>query len=307
MNEEIDPAETLSQLGYAAKSGGKWKAAAIVLLLLFIAALGSAIFMAKRWSDAQSKTLSMERQLKEATTRLSTAEAKSAELSSLLADKQAENERLREEWASQVKTLTTEHDAQLQRTYGQMNEIVYDSRKTLAYIGDIETRLRKGQKIDQTEAVKLKNVISGLSFLYEQYKKPMSQFRELDHYISRQLASIPDESKVDPKETTPPLQRIFKNKQFKEAQATYHKTQGKTETLLQAKSQVQAAYSRAQAQMSSLNFDKNKYLTELDNMVKSNEASAQEVEDFFENSKEILKIHDKIMNLKPTEQPDVKP
>ncbi len=46
--------------------------------------------------------------------------------------------------------MKKEHSEQLQRTYAQMNEIIYDSRSTLEYIGDIETRLRSGQKSTAT-------------------------------------------------------------------------------------------------------------------------------------------------------------
>ncbi len=306
MSEDYDPAEALSELGYGQKSGIGGKVTIIVLILLFLAATGAAIFLAKNWSDEQSRMLVIERQLNEASDKLSQAEVKNGELSSLLADKQAENERIKEEWASQIETLKTQHTGQLQRTYGQLNEIVYDSRKTLAYIGDVETRLRTGQNIDKEEAAKLTSVINGLAFLYEQYKKPMAEFREVDRYISQQLASIPESG--DPKESTPALQRLFKNKQFKEAQATYNQDKGKKEALIKAKVEVQAAYARAQSQMRSLDFDKNKYLLQLDKIVESNQNSAQDVEDFFNSSKEILKIHDKIMNIKPPEPPaTVKP
>ncbi len=308
MSEDYDPAEALSELGYGKKSGSGGKVAIILLLILLLAAIGATVYLAKRWSGTQTEMLVIKRQLTEASDKLSEADVKNGELSSLLAEKQAENERLKEEWASQIETLKAQHTGQLRRTYGQLNEIVYDSRKTLAYIGDVETRLRAGQNIDKEEAAKLSNVINGLAFLYEQYKKPMAEFREVDRYLSRQLAAIPQSSNIDPKETTPALQRIFKNKQFKEAQATYNQDKGKKEALVKAKAEVQAAYARAQTQMRALNFDKNKYLAQLDKIVESNQNSAQDVEDFFNSSKEILKIHDKIMNIKPPQPPaDVKP
>ncbi len=307
MNEEFDPADTLSELGYSNKKKSGGSAVTIVLTVLLLASIGAAIYMAKRWSDAQSEMLVIDRQLKEASKKLSKLEVTNNELSSLLAAKQAENERLKEEWTAQVETLNTQHKDQLQRTYGQMNEIVYDSRKTLTYIGDIETRLRGGQNIDAEEAKKLASVVNGLAFLYEQYKKPMAEFREVDQYISRQLAEIPASSDLDPKETTPPLKRLFKNKEFKEAQATYNQDKGKKEALVSARSTVRAAYSRAQSQLKALDFDKNKYLIQLDKIVDSNLASAQDLENFFKNSKEILKIHSKIMNIEAPTLPILKP
>ncbi|HQZ27514.1 MAG TPA: hypothetical protein PK648_05150, partial [Verrucomicrobiales bacterium] len=199
MSEDYDPNKTLEEYGYSRP--GKGKTVAIVLLtILLLAAAGVAVFIGKLWSEEQSKVLTLEQQVKSMSTRVSEMENKNAELSSLLADKQAETERITEEWRAQVETMKTQHGEQLQRTYAQMNEIVYDSRKTLSYIGDIETRLRSGQAIDQQEAAKLSSVINGLAFLHQQYSKPLNEFRELDRYFATQLSAIPANA-VDPVET----------------------------------------------------------------------------------------------------------
>lgn len=305
MSEEYDPDKTLEEFGY--KPQGKGKTIVIVLLLVLLAAAGGAIYyVGNLWSGEQSKVLGLEQQMKTVTVRISELENKNAELSSLLADKQAETERMREEWTTQVETLKTQHKDQLQRTYAQMNEVVYDSRKTLAYIGDIETRLRDGQNIDVTEAAKLSSVINGLAFLHEQYKKPMGEFRELDSYFSGQLASIPSTA-VDPIDSTPLAKRIFKNKQFKEERAEYYQNQGKRSALTEARGRVASAYRSAQQQMQSLSLDINTYLSQLDKIVESNERSAADVDEFFSKSKEILKIHDKIMSIDPPKPDLVKP
>lgn len=305
MTEEYDPEKALEEYGY--KKPGKGKTVVIVLLLLLLVAAGGAIwFVGQLWSEEQSKVLTYERQLKDVTARISELENTNAELSSLLADKQAESERIQEEWSTQVETLKAQHKQQLQRTYAQMNEIVYDSKSTISYIGDIETRLREGQNLDAAEAAKLTSVINGLAFLHEQYKKPMNEFRELDRYFSSQLASIPS-TQVDPIESTPLAKRIFKNKQFKEERAQYFQNQGKRSALTEARSRVSSAYNSAQQQMKKLSLDINTYLAELDKLVESNERSAEDVENFFNTSKEILKIHDKIMSIQPPKTSTVRP
>jgi len=305
MSEVYDPNKALEEYGYG--KPGRGKTVAIVLLsLLVLAAGGAAGFLGKLWSDEQSKVLTFEQQVKDLSNRVSETENKNAELSSLLADKQAETERIVEEWSTQVETLKKQHAEQLQRTYGQMNEIVYDSRKTLAYIGDIETRLRSGQKIDQDEAAKLSGVINGLAFLHQQYGKPLNEFRELDRYFSRQLSSLP-ENAVDPLESTPLGQRIFKNKEFKEERAEYFEKQGRRSAIVEAKSAVASAYASAQRQMADISLDINQYLAQLQQIVDSNNANAAEVDTFFATSKEILKIHDKIMSIEPPAAPTIQP
>ena len=105
MSTDYDPDETLAAYGYGSKPG-KGKTIAIVLLtLLLLAAAGGAGFLGKLWSDEQSKSLDLERQVKTFQTVVSELEGKNAGLSSLLADKQAESERLQQEWTTQVETL----------------------------------------------------------------------------------------------------------------------------------------------------------------------------------------------------------
>ncbi len=306
MNDQYDPEKALEMYGYG--KPGKGKTIAIVLLaILFLAAVATAGFLGRFWSEEQSKTLTIEQQVKSISSRVSELENRNAELSSLLADKQAETERITEEWSKQVETLKKEHSEQLQRTYSQMNEIVYDSRSTLAYIGDIETRLRAGQKIDKDEAAKLSGVVNGLAFLHQQYSKPLNEFRELDRFFAKQLSTLPADA-VDPIETTPLGKRIFKNKEFKEERADYFENQGRRSALVEAQTVVATAYAAAQRQMSSISLDMNQHLAQLEQVIASNETSGAEVDAFFEKSKEILKIHDRIMNIEPTKTvPPVQP
>jgi uncharacterized protein YukE len=306
MSTDYDPNETLAAYGYGSKPG-KGKAITIVFLsLLSIAAAIGAGFLGKLWSDEQSKSLDLERQVKTFQTVVSELEGKNAGLSSLLADKQAESERLQQEWTTQLETLKKEHAEQLQRTYAQMNDILYDSRSTLEYIGDIETRLKSGQKIDRGEAAKLTGVINGLAFLHQQYGKPLNEFRELDRYFSRQLANLPGDE-VDPKDTASPLKKLFKNREFKEERDTFLENQGRRDALVEARETVSAAYASAQEQMADISLDLNQYLAQLQQIVDSNETAGAEVDAFFEKSKEILQIHDRIMSIEPPKTQTVQP
>lgn len=307
MSNDYDPEKTLEAYGYGSSGKSTGKTIAIVLLtLLFLGACGGAAFVGKLWSDEQSKALDLEQQVKTFTTLVSDLEKKNAELSSLLADKQAEMERLTQEWSTQVETMKKEHGEQLQRTYAQMNEILYDSRSTLEYIGEIETRLRAGQKIDREEAAKLTGVVNGLAFLHQQYQKPLNEFRELDRYFSRQLSAIPA-NQVDPKETASLGKKIFKSKELKEERDTFLANQGRRDALVEARSTVSSAYANAQKQMADISLDINQYLAQLQHIIESNEAAGAEVDHFFEKSKEILKIHDKIMSIEPSKVPNVQP
>lgn len=278
----------------------------ILLAVLLVAAAVAAVSMGKQWSAEQAKTLSLQQQMEAVTKRMSEVEGRNAELSGLLADKQAENDRIKDEWSTQVETLKQQHKDQLQSTYTQMNDIVYNSRTTLSYIGDIENRLKSGKELDEAEAAKLQSVVNGLLLLHEQYKKPLNEFRELSRYFGQQLAALP-EGALDPKETTPLGKRIFKNREFQNERKQFFESQGRRIALIEAQDIYTTAYSNAQDEMNSISLDVNEYLTELDSVIQSNQKSAAELTSFFEKSREILQIHEKIMNIEPAKIEEVRP
>ena len=334
MAEHFDVDETLREYGYGKSRG---IAGYIILALLLLGVTIAATYLGKLWTDEKAKSLQAEQTFKTMSHRLSDVETRNSELSSLVADKQSELERLKLDWSSQVAEMEASHKEQLERAFAQMNEIVYDSQKTLTYINDVETRLRQGQKMDRNEARKLASVVNGLSFLHEQYKKPIGEFRELDRYFQKQLESIPrsssgqvirasatvSASRPDPATTTNVIKRIFNNRKYKAEREAYlqekgraqgivegrvtGRQEGKREALTQAQRAVQQAYGRAQAQMNELALDKNKFLAQLDQLVESNNQSAAEVEAFFQQSKQILKIHDQIMSIEPTKMDAIRP
>ncbi len=342
MSETSDYEETLSQYGYA-KAGSGIKIGYILLALGLLVATAGAALLGKLWSDEKYRVLEAEQAFKSMSRRVSEMETRNSELSLLLTDKQAEIERIREEWARQVGEMEADHKEQLERTFAQMNEIVYDSKKTLTYINEIETRLRQGQRMDRDEVAKLESVVNGLAFLHEQYKKPMAEFKELDRYFQKQLDSIPRSSSAggsaraavgpsaaaasvsggDPIENAGLFKRIFNARKLREERDEYLEERGRAEgmaqgrvvgeregrrdALAEAQTRVREAYSRAQAQMEALSLDKNKFLAQLEQLVASNEESVADVEDFFTKSKEILKIHDQIMNIEASDVPDIKP
>jgi hypothetical protein len=149
-------------------------------------------------------------------------------------------------------------------------------------------------------------VINGLAFLHQQYQKPLNEFRELDRYFTRQLSSLPA-NQVDSRETASLGKKLFKGKELKEERDAFLENQGRRDALVEARATVSAAYESAQKQMADLSLDVNQYLAQLQHIVESNEASTAGVDEFFEKSKDILKIHDKIMSIEPPKVQSVQP
>lgn len=340
MADSFDVDQTLEEYGYPQKTR---IAGYIALSIFLLIAIAAALYLAKLWNDEKSRYLQTQQSFDKLTTEFNEVEIRNATLSGKVADLESEMELLKQEWTSEIADLEAEHKETLQRTYDHMNEIVYDSKKTLSYINDIEGRLRKGQKMNRMEAAKLANIVNGLSFLHEQYKKPIKEFHELDRYFQRQLDAIPASGRSsaissrviqatpavepDPADTTNLIGKIFQNRKYKAKREAYLEEkgraegiargvvqgratgvkEGKREALTQARQVVQQAYSRAQKQMNQLQLDKDNYLKQLDQVVEWNNLSVADVEDFFQNSKQILKIHDEIMSVEPTKLKNVRP
>ncbi|NNE90091.1 MAG: hypothetical protein HKN23_00440 [Verrucomicrobiales bacterium] len=310
MNAQIDTEDFIGEFDEGGTggsgNGGGAKIAIIILSLLVVAAGGAAAMFGTWWSADQKAVLEAETQLKSLNEQISQLETARSDLSTQLAEKQAELERIRTESATRIAELEKEHRETVQKTYAQMDEIVYDSRKTLEYIGTIEDKLKTGKALDEEEAGKLRTVVTGLTFLHEQYEKPIHEFRELERFLTDQL-NVP--RSVPPAERYGLLKRIFKNREFKAEQASFFQEEGQRQAFVRARTKVSEAYSRAQSQMKSLKLDSSKFLNQLDTIVESNEGQVAEVDDFFEKSKEILKIHDRIMKLEPDQdlQPSTKP
>jgi len=269
--------------------------AIIVLTLLLIAALGVVGYFVKTLTDERTVSMKNEQRAKELVLEVDQLKQDKSDLTSELSDKVSELDRTKKEWSEQVAQLQQENRERVQRTYAQMDEIVYDSRKTLEYIGTIEDKLKAGKALDEQEAEQIRVVANGLSFLQQQYQKPIGEFRELERYLSEQL-DVPQMS--SPKARYGLLKRIF-GSEYKEAQAQYYQDQGRRDAFERARTKVVTAYDKAQGEMRELNLEAGDYLAKLEGIIQSNEAGSEEVAEFFEKSREVLKIHESIMSIEP--------
>ncbi|MBL9152191.1 MAG: hypothetical protein JNK37_06895 [Verrucomicrobiales bacterium] len=297
MSETID-AETTGPTTDSG-SGGGGKVAVIVLSLLLVAAIGGAGALGWLWSEEQKKVLTAETKASELTTKVGDLERERDGLTAQLNDSRAELNRERADRLKEREQLLAEKRDELQRAYAQFNEIVYDSRKTLEYIGTVEDKLKTGKALSEKDAADLRSVVTGMEFLQRQYSKPIQEFRELERFLADQLAAP---AMVAPGERYGLLKRIFNNDDYKRDREAFFKDQGQREAFDRARVKVQQAYANAQAQMKAVTLDTEKYLDQLDAIANANTANAKEIQEFFAKSREILKIHDKIMSLEPEKE-----
>lgn len=274
------------------------KVAVIILSLLLLLTLGAAGALGYLWSEEQKKLLLAQTEAKEYLEKVGQLERENSGLVTQLNDSRTELQKERAARLKEREQLRAEKNQELQAAYARFNEMVYDSRKTIEYIGTVEDKLKAGKALDEEEAKQLRSVVNGLSFLKQQYNKPIQEFRELEGFLSEQLAAP---AMVPPRERYGLLKRIF-SQDYKREREAFFREQGQREAFDRARTKVQQAYSNAQAQMKSLSLDTDEFLDQLDAVADANDASAAQVDDFFKQSREILKIHDKIMNIEPEKE-----
>jgi uncharacterized protein YukE len=270
----------------------------VITLAALVLALAGCGVLGYYWSQAQTGMAKLGSELEEQEARVEELEQQKKDLGTALDEQRNEMDRLKKEWTDQVAELKREHQSRMERTYARMNGIVHDSRKTLEYIGTLEDKLKAGEALNEKEAKDLDAIVSGLVVLHQQYQKPIHEFRELEAFLSDQLQL---QGAVPPSRKLAFFKRIF-NKDYREAEEAFFRDQGSRDAFERARVRVVQAYDKAQAEMDKVSIDAGKYLDQLDHIVGTNKAASAEISEFFEKSKEILKIHDKIMSIEPEQE-----
>lgn len=280
---------------FEARRPGQSNTPLVVLLIALILALVACGVLAYTWSQTKAEAAKLSSELEEEIAVVKELNQEKKDQGSALDEQRNEIDRLKKEWSDQVAALKKEHQKHLERTYAKMNGIVHDTRKTMEYMGTLEDKLKAGQALDEQEAKDLDAIVSGLVVLHKQYQKPIHEFRELETFLSDQLQL---QGVVPPNRKGAFFKRIF-NKDYRKAEESFFRDQGRREAFENARVKVVEAYSRAQAEMDKVSLDAGQYLDRLDKIVGSNKATATDLTEFFNKSKEILKIHDKIMSIEP--------
>lgn len=270
----------------------------LISLVVLVLALAGCGVLGYYWSQAQAGVAKLDKELREQKVRVDELEQQKKDLGTALDEQRNEMDRLKKEWTDQVADLKKEHQSRMERTYARMNGIVHDSRKTLEYIGTLEDKLKAGEALNEKEAQDLDAIVSGLVVLHQQYQKPIHEFRELESFLSDQLQL---QGAVPPSRKLAFFKRIF-NKDYREAEEAFFRDQGRRDAFERARVKVVQAYDKAQAEMDKVSINAGKYLDQLDKIVGTNKAASAEISEFFEKSKEILKIHDKIMSIEPEQE-----
>jgi len=211
------------------------------------------------------------------------------------------NEEWREkqkQWEQRMVAREPAYRDRIQRSFDTLASVVNDTGSTLDYLQEMETKIQNGKKLQQEETEQLKVIARGLGYLQAQYEKPLEEFKEMEASIQSELAESP--------QTTPPTEeRKFLRAMFdwnyrerqKAKEEAYLKEQGRREALKDTQQELATRYARAQREMAAI---KNQFGTQLENidqLLAAQTANAAEMSSFLEMSSEMIKIHQRVLNI----------
>jgi len=262
--------------------------------------LGATVFLAFNTRERAAQLEVANGQI--AALELQVAEAKKEAVRELSAH-EAEVKRIKADRDAEVKAVQEAGEQRLNQGMAEVakivDEVVSNSGATVGYLQQLEAKVRGGQQLQRAEIDKLRAVASGLTYLNQQYEKPLEEFKELDSYVSTQLQLPPSTS---PEEKGKLLRRLFKpgyREQEKTQLAEFHEDQGRRDALTTMQTKVVESYGKAQREMAAVRIDQERYLKNLDAVVNGKEGDVAAMESFFQVSSKILEIHKEMMTIDP--------
>jgi len=268
----------------------------VAISLVMVVVLGIAGYMAVSTTKANREKEDLNRQVASLTEELQKKEdelvAARGEVESLVKDYEGKIAQSNKEWTERLATTQADQEKRLRNYHETVSQIVNESGTTMNLMKDLETKMKAGQALQAKEVEQLKSMASGLAYLHQQYERPIHEFRELDSFLANQLQA----------QTVPPDQRgkFFKNlfsKDYREQMSQYYQDVGRRDAIETTREQVSMAYQRAQQEMSTIRVNTQQYLASLDSIIGQKKQTSAALDSFFTTSQEILKIHQRVMNV----------
>lgn len=193
-----------------------------------------------------------------------------------------------------IDELKARQAQRISEAYAQFNSLVGESNDAVAYIGEIEAKLRMGQEADSAEIEKLGAIASALAVLGEQYRKPLAEFQALGNYFAERAAAEPDA----PDTRLGFFKRIF-SRNFREQERAYREDLVKQQAYQEVLAQFNEAYRKAQTKLDALGDDLARQAARVYALVDEKEVAYDDLEEFFQTSRRALDIHQQMLEFEP--------
>ncbi len=208
----------------------------------------------------------------------------------------------------QIEAMTAEHEkklaeaegkraAQMAAVYNEFEGIFDGNKKTLAYLNELEGKVKAGQAPSKDEIEKLAIIATGLGYLQKQYQKPLEQFSELADYFEAQAVLQPEIPKANF------FRRVF-SREHRELQKQFYRDEGARMAFEQAQGKFASSYAAAQKEMSAIKMDTDNLVKKLLAVIQDKQAARPEdLSPFFDQARKALKTHQEVLKFEPDKLP----
>jgi len=234
-----------------------------------------------------------------------TIERLKADQEQLMASQQSEHERvvktMSEDFEKKIDALRKDQQTKMATAFREFESIFDGNKKTIDYINALESRVKAGQSVSKAEVEKLAVIATGINFLQKEYQKPFQEFHQLEDFLSKQAAT----SKVKPESSFGLFKRMF-NKEFREAEKEYYRSEGARQAYTQAQSKFSTVYSEAQRKMAAVGLNGDQYVKKLYALIDDkNQANAEDLTKFFDQARQALRTHQDVLDFQPDKVPEL--
>lgn len=277
----------------------------ILPILLGVAVLGLAGLGFQCWQSSQQHQADLKAiaDLKDSNARA--IERLKADHEQVLAARQAEHERLfktmSDDFEKKFDALRKDQQNKMATAFREFESIFDGNKKTIDYINALETKVKSGQSVSKAEVEQLAVIATGISFLQKEYQKPFQEFHQLEDFLSKQAAT----NKVKPESNFGFFKRMF-NKEFREAEKEYYRSEGARQAFTEAQSKFSSVYGSAQKKMAAVGLNGDEYVKKLYALIDDKQkANAEDLTKFFDQARQALRTHQDVLDFQPDKVPDL--
>lgn len=203
----------------------------------------------------------------------------------------AEND---EDWEEKLANQQAEQQKRLALAFERFDQLLNDSGQALSYISDLESRLGTAQTLSEAELGELGTLAQSLQYLRAQYRKPLEDFDSMAGYLEARAS----EAVAVPNAKMSGFKRVF-SKKFREEEKAYLKSVASREAYLDMNNRFKTAYWRAQRSMDEAAADLDGQIASIQKLIASKERNAAQIGAFINTSKDIIRIHQGIIDFDP--------
>jgi hypothetical protein len=186
-----------------------------------------------------------------------------------------------------------DYERRLKENYDQLYNIIHDSSVVNSNLDTLKDAIINTNTASSADIAKIEDVLLGLSYLVNQYEKPLYNFKEIEYYIISKL----DIEHLPPSKRFAFLKLLFSRK-YRQKLHEYHKQEGGREVMVDMRERIHNAYEKAQMEVSANREGIMNHVKALEIMNRERKYDNQKLLRMISDAQEVLEIHEEFIRLK---------